>query len=45
VEKLFNLAMTGTLMSDKGKTHVVLQSCHSLGLNKTHIENKEAEAY
>jgi hypothetical protein len=45
VENLFNQAMAGTLTSDKGKTQVVLQSCHSPGLNKTHIENKEAGAY
>lgn len=37
--------MAGTLMCDKGKTQVVLQSCHSPGLSITHIENKEAEAY
>jgi hypothetical protein len=45
VEKLFNRAMAGTLRCDKGKTQVGLQSCRSLGLSKTHIENKEAGAY
>jgi hypothetical protein len=37
--------MTGTLCGDKSKTQDEFKSCHSPGLNKAHIENKEAEAY